>query len=205
MATDHIVDFSKQQPDYSHKKFHGNCLYAHKKFGTRVKQQICQINDKKNTQQNTSTQEEEAKTKGNKIQTLFRPYALGNNTPRKRKYQDLTLKDQLELSLKGVPAEKASVLSTSMSTLSMTSPLPVMYAANQQQQSQCHNLSQYLMQQSFPPMRNYHRHIMPPMKRHYQFSSQTFALILQKQRAALCMGEILKRQHQANQYNLIGK
>uniref|UniRef100_A0A1I8PCW3 Uncharacterized protein n=1 Tax=Stomoxys calcitrans TaxID=35570 RepID=A0A1I8PCW3_STOCA len=67
---------------YTHKKF--NCGYSHKKLGMRLRQrEEIQRQNKENiaSQQETSPKATNTSTKG-----LFRPYALGDDTPRKRKF-----------------------------------------------------------------------------------------------------------------------
>lgn len=181
MAPAQIVDITTENnQQYEHKKFQGKRNYAHKKFGTRLSKSP--VKEIKQEPQDFTTQEEEITTA--KVLTtnskrsstdLFRPYALPDNTPRKRKYHELQTETQVEeMDFKRF-APTPSPSPPQINTVIPQIP-PVI-------------LNPYYRLQQF----------------NSQYNSQTFALILQKQRAALCMGEILKRQANLNLYNLMGQ
>lgn len=75
---------------YTHKKF--NCGYSHKKLGMRLRQREGQLNNKENQENsNEQTQQQQkeitkkSSSSSSSSRNLFRPYALGDDTPRKRK------------------------------------------------------------------------------------------------------------------------
>ncbi|XP_065355851.1 uncharacterized protein LOC135950242 [Calliphora vicina] len=188
------LDISNQNNDkYTHKKFQGKRNYAHKKFGTRLAATIAAASED-HTQTHLPVQQEFEQQKV--VQTfintkrssadIFRPYALPDTTPRKRKHHELQT-EQTEECLMEVKRFAPSCMAT-------PSPSPPPQAL-----SPVLPFSGHFMQPSPMMINPYYR------PQHYQFNPQTFALILQKQRAALCMGEMLKRQANFNLYNLMGQ
>ncbi|XP_037808945.1 uncharacterized protein LOC119601834 [Lucilia sericata] len=185
MAPAQTLDINTQNTDkYTHKKFQGKRNYAHKKFGTRSANSLKETVTNNEVLQNTNS------TLAPKRSTndLFRPYALPDNTPpRKRKHSEV----QTKLDEKEENTMEFKRFAASFAPPTPSPSPPMAYAAYQP----------HFLQPSplfFNP--NYRL-----QQQHYQFNPQTFALILQKQRAALCMGEILKRQANLNLYNLKGQ
>ncbi|KAM7351005.1 uncharacterized protein ACRADG_003979 [Cochliomyia hominivorax] len=180
MAHAQQVDLSSDNNDkYEHKKFQVKRSYAHKKFGTRVTKSV--VESKVAATESVEKEATPLVTTKRSPNDIFRPYALPDNTPRKRKYQEIETEIQPEEM--DVKRFAPTPLPSSYSSINLTPtptpcaiPTPGGYLLN----------PYYRMQQ-------------------YQFNPQTFALILQKQRAALCMGEILKRQANLNLYNLMGQ
>ncbi|XP_075154141.1 uncharacterized protein LOC142227458 [Haematobia irritans] len=70
---------------YTHKKF--NCGYSHKKLGMRLRQREGAVlqNNKENIEAVNNGSEITRKSSNAPSRGLFRPYALGEDTPRKRK------------------------------------------------------------------------------------------------------------------------
>uniref|UniRef100_A0A1I8MJS5 Uncharacterized protein n=1 Tax=Musca domestica TaxID=7370 RepID=A0A1I8MJS5_MUSDO len=171
MAPAQRLEQAESATRYSHKKFQGN-RYAHKKFGTRTPSPPVTVNSYPE-----GCQETELKFQSNKDESIasttikkscsadiFRPYALGDNTPRKRKHQDVVDNDEEIQNGK---------------RFAITSPIP---------------------QPTSVPMGVTSPSLAPPPPPRFifgaqpmQFNPQTFALMFQKQHAALCMGQMLKR------------
>lgn len=149
--------------EYTHKKF--NCGYAHKKFGSRIARRDSQesLNSDSSSMDGQSFMQQE--TKSSSSVKLFRPYALGDNTPRKRKQKQMS--EQIQ------------------STASRN--LHYFNAAQQQQQAQ-----QRISPTSITSSNS--NSLTPPTAASAAFSlnKQTFAIMLQKQRAALYMSHLLK-------------
>ncbi|XP_023300212.1 uncharacterized protein LOC111682478 [Lucilia cuprina] len=188
MAPAQTLDINTQNTDkYTHKKFQGKRNYAHKKFGTRSGKLLNSSDSPKEAVTTNEVSQNTNSTLATKRNTndLFRPYALPDNTPsRKRKYSEV----QTDLEEKEEnPMEFKRFASCAIPPTPSPSP-PIAYGS----------YNPHFIQPS-PIFFN------PNYRQHYQFNPQTFALILQKQRAALCMGEILKRQANLNLYNLMGQ
>ncbi|XP_075149764.1 uncharacterized protein LOC142223797 [Haematobia irritans] len=194
MAPAQILDFPQNRTNYTHKKFQGK-QYAHKKFGTRSPSPVEIQNMEIITQhsetskilmdtRNTQHMDNANKKSSNDI---FRPYALEEpSTTRKRKYQDIQDEHSNNLDYNTdykrfahSPPVYQQPLVTSLSSPAAALPFAP----------------------TFLPLPT------PPTYslRQYNFSPQTFAMVLQKQQAALCMGEILKRQTNFYpQHNIMG-
>lgn len=177
MAPAQIVDITAETNEqYEHKKFQGKRNYAHKKFGTRLsKSPIKEIKQEPQDSTEEITTAKVLTPPSKRSSTdLFRPYALPDNTPRKRKFNELQSEPQEEMDFKRFAP------TPSPSPPHLNTALP---------QNPSILLNPYYRLQQF----------------NNQYNPHTFALILQKQRAALCMGEILKRQANLNLYNLMGQ
>lgn len=171
MAPAQRLEQAESATRYSHKKFQGN-RYAHKKFGTRTPSPPATVSSYPEECQQTvlkfqSNKDESSTTtiKKSGSTDIFRPYALGDNTPRKRKHQDVADNDE------EIQHGKRFAITSPTPQLTPT-PMGV--------------TSPSLATPPPPP-----RFIFgaQPM----QFNPQTFALMFQKQHAALCMGQMIKR------------
>ncbi|XP_059220306.1 uncharacterized protein LOC106082052 [Stomoxys calcitrans] len=195
MAPAQILDIPQTRYNYTHKKFQGS-RYAHKKFGTRTPSPpIIQLPLEQNTSvKQTSEKEVNIKTSSalapprhnTKATTndIFRPYALGEHTSSKRKHHDMHPEDQSP-NTNGVNKRFAYTTTVYQSA----APPP---------STQSYTLPFAPTFLPLPPPPSY-------SMQQYHFNPQTFALMLQKQQAALCMGEILKRQTNFYPYNIVGK
>lgn len=204
MAPAQSLDIPQTPNSYTHKKFKGN-RYAHKKFGTRtpsppapthhhhlehitqgelIVKDIKDLMVKEDITTNTTT----PNNKNNKRSSgdIFRPYALDddNTARRKRKLEELHRDAELE-------EEEEPQLNITK----RFAPSPVMENVMSPQPLAIPHFNPALI--PFIPPPNYRL-------QQYQFNAQTFALVLQKQQAALCMGQILKRQNNINLYNIMG-
>ncbi|XP_061396073.1 uncharacterized protein LOC133333818 [Musca vetustissima] len=194
MAPAQIMDLAESGMSYSHKKFQGgNARYAHKKFGTRTTPSpttvagmygeampqsvqfdgttICSSNSQENVMVNKSK-------KSSRGGDIFRPYALGDNTPRKRKHQDVEENDQQN----GESEENRHY----GKRFAVTSPIPPAVT------------SPVLPALTTTPPLEPSLPLLPPLMPMFglqplQFNAETFALMFRKQHEALCIGETLKR------------
>lgn len=202
MAPAQSLDIPQTPNSYTHKKFKGN-RYAHKKFGTRTPsppapthhhlQHITQgeliVKDIKDLMVKEDITTTTPNNKNNKRSSgdIFRPYALDddNTARRKRKLEELHRDAELE------EEEEEPQLNITK----RFAPSPVMENVMSPQPLAIPHFNPALI--PFIPPPNYRL-------QQYQFNAQTFALVLQKQQAALCMGQILKRQNNINLYNIMG-
>lgn len=194
MAPALIMNISSENNDkYTHKKFQGKRNYSHKKFGSRIfssppkLESVIQKTSEEIIPRNNKTSA--ATTKQRTADDLFRPYDLPDKTTRKRKHQKLQTEptsEEYEMKFKKIALSAPPTPSPSPPTPSPSPPAFFIHNTNFVNPSPIITNPCYRLQ-------------------HYQFNPQIFALILQKQRAALYMGEILKRQANLNFNNLQGQ
>ncbi|XP_034474357.1 nuclear transcription factor Y subunit beta [Drosophila innubila] len=145
---------SESNVGYTHKKFNTGC-YKHKKFGKRI-----------------------SKDDPPTAPPLFRPYALSENTPRKRRQEVQQPQHQLPPTPPTTPPQQQQQQSFQQ----------------QQQQSLQKQQQQSFQQQHFPQQQFYVPTATPtPVINH-----QAYAFVLQKQRTVLQMRQMLSINPDAN-------